>query len=67
MPPLTAGSISPGNLLIYRVANIDMFTFDGLSGITSSLGIRPSVSLIPGIKVISGDGSSSAPFEVGGE
>lgn len=60
-------SISPGNLLIYRVANIDMFTFDGLSGITSSLGIRPSVSLIPGIKVISGDGSSSAPFEVGGE
>lgn len=60
-------SISPDNLLIYRFSNIDMFTFDGLSGITSSLGIRPSVSLIPGIKVISGDGSSSAPFEVGGE
>lgn len=55
-------TLSPASHVYYRGISTDVYSSDDISLVTSSLGVRPTVSLIPEMKVISGDGSSSYPY-----
>lgn len=57
-------TMSPANVMIYRSTYNYVLAFNGTGYFSSLLGVRPTISLVPGIKVIGGDGTSSTPFEV---
>ena len=56
--------ISPYHFSNQATNNYRVSTSGSLTGGNSRIGVRPSISLAPGIIAINGDGSSESPYEV---
>ena len=59
-------SLSPNSYSYSRAYGFNVYSAGSLIGDNVSIkgGVRPSVSLAPGIMVVNGDGSSEMPYEV---